>query len=238
VGDSLLQNRKFIGYLSMFTGIVRDRYQVTSVERLEAFCRVEISLDKDLLFNLERGSSVSVDGVCLTVTALTETSASFDIMQETLRVTTLNDIAIGRMVNIEPSLSTQRDISGHIVSGHVDTTATITALEQPDENNCTVTFAIDPRWMRYIFQKGYLAINGCSLTVGVVDKKSGQFSVYLIPETIRRTTFEFLKVGDRVNIEVERQTQVIVDTIWASMEDFKEQFAEELRQELGFQAKN
>ena len=216
----------------MFTGIVRDRYQVTSVERLGAFCRVEISLDKQLLSTLERGSSVAVDGVCLTVTDLTETSASFDIMQETLRVTTLNDIAIGRMVNIEPSLSTQRDISGHIVSGHIDTTATITAIERPDENNCTVTFAIDPKWMRYIFQKGYLAINGCSLTVGVVDKKVGQFSVYLIPETIRRTTFELLQVGDRSNIEVERQTQVIVDTIWASMEDFREQFAEELRREF------
>jgi riboflavin synthase len=141
------------------------------------------------------------------------------------------------MVNIEPSLSTQRDISGHIVSGHIDTTATITAIEWPDENNCTVTFAIDPKWMRYIFQKGYLAINGCSLTVGVVDKKVGQFSVYLIPETIRRTTFELLQVGDRSNIEVERQTQVIVDTIWASMEDFREQFAEELRREFAVKLK-
>jgi riboflavin synthase len=207
----------------MFTGIVRGRYCVSSVERLPAFARVEIPLDEQVRGVLEIGSSVAVDGVCLTVTGLSNTSAHFDIMQETLRVTTLSDIAVGRMVNIEPSLSTQQDISGHIVSGHIDTTATICSLDRPDEQNCTVTFQVEPAWTRYIFQKGYLAINGCSLTVGTVDKKKGQFSVYLIPETVRRTTFGIVEVGDRVNIEVERQTQVIVDTIRESLEEFRDQ---------------
>lgn len=202
----------------MFTGIVRGRYPVTMVTGGTGLITIEVALDDSLRGLLERGASVAVDGVCLTVTELTSEGACFDIMQETLRVTTLGGIATGTLVNIEPSLSVQRDISGHIVSGHVDTTARIAAINHPDERNCTVVFAVEPNWCRYLFQKGYVAVNGCSLTVGVVDRKAGEFCVYLIPETMRRTTFGLIKVGDRVNVEVERQTQIIVDTITESME--------------------
>lgn len=204
----------------MFTGIVRGRYPVTMVTGRAGLVTIEVALDEDIRGLLDSGASVAVDGVCLTVTELTSGGARFDIMQETLRVTTLDGVAVGRIVNIEPSLSVQRDISGHIVSGHVDTTARIAAIEHPDERNCTVVFALEADWCRYLFQKGYVAINGCSLTVGKVDKKRGEFCVYLIPETMRRTTFGLVKVGDRVNIEVERQTQIIVDTITDCMERF------------------
>lgn len=204
----------------MFTGIVRGRYSVTRVTGAPGLVTIEVELDEAIRSVLDIGASVAVDGVCLTVTELSAVGASFDIMQETLRVTTLGEVAVGRLVNIEPSLSVQRDISGHIVSGHVDTTARISVIDYPDEQNCTVVFAVEPTWCRYLFQKGYVAVNGCSLTVGRVDKKSGEFCVYLIPETMRRTTFGLVKVGDRVNIEVERQTQIIVDTITDCMERF------------------
>lgn len=204
----------------MFTGIVRGRYLVTKVTGTAGLVTIEVALDEEMLGLLEIGSSVAVDGVCLTVTELASTGACFDIMQETLRVTTLGNVAEGTLVNIEPSLSVQRDISGHIVSGHVDTTARIFAIDRPDECNCTLRFSIEPQWCRYLFQKGYVAVNGCSLTIGQVNRGLGEFCVYLIPETMRRTTFGLVQVGDLVNIEVERQTQIIVDTITDCMERF------------------
>ncbi len=203
----------------MFTGIVRDTSSVVSIERHEGLHTFEIALDPEALSILAVGSSVAIDGVCLTVTELLPSAARFDVMRETLRVTTLGELCEGSVVNTELSLSTQRDISGHIVSGHVDTTATIIAVEQPDERNCTVVFSVDPSWIRYIFPKGYIAVHGCSLTVGAVDRSRGEFRVYLIPETMRRTTFGDAQVGGRVNIEVERQTQVLVDTIRACFEE-------------------
>jgi riboflavin synthase len=143
-------------------------------------------------------------------------------MRETLRVTTLGNLKEEMYVNIEPSMDTQSDISGHIVSGHVDTTAEILSIDRPDERNCSIRFSVGDRFGRYIFQKGYIAINGCSLTVGDVERKSGVFWVHLIPETIQRTTFGLLRVGDTVNIEIERQTQIIVDTINETLERFLE----------------
>jgi riboflavin synthase len=209
------------GILTMFSGIVRGTYPVIAVEAKTGLLTVEVSLDPALLSVLEVGASIAVDGVCLTVTRLTSETACFDIMMETIRVTTLRDLKVGDSVNIEPSLTTQRDISGHIVSGHVDTTARVIEVQRPDENNCTLLFEAPPPWIKYIFPKGFIALNGCSLTVGWVDKKASRFSVYLIPETMRRTTFGGIRVDDLVNVEVERQTQVIVDTISEFMERFE-----------------
>jgi riboflavin synthase len=203
----------------MFTGIVGGTSSVVSIKRCEGLHTLEIALAPEALSVLVVGSSVAIDGVCLTVTELLPSVARFDVMRETLRVTTLGELCEGSVVNTELSLSTQRDISGHIVSGHVDATATIIAVERPDERNCTVVFSVDRRWMSYIFPKGYIAVHGCSLTVGSIDRLKGEFRVYLIPETMRRTTFGNAKVGGRVNIEVERQTQVLVDTIRACFEE-------------------
>ena len=96
------------------------------------------------------------------------------------------------------------------LSGYVHTTADIVAIDRP-ENNCTIEFEVPQAWARYIFPKGYIAINGASLTIG--DVNDNRFNVHLIPETLRATTFADMTVGDRVNIEIDSQTQTIVDTL-------------------------
>jgi riboflavin synthase len=116
------------------------------------------------------------------------------------------------MVNVERSHRPGMEIGGHIVSGHVDGTAKIVRVEQP-ANNYVITLAIPEAWMKYVFPKGFLALNGVSLTVAEADKKNHTITVYLIPETLRRTSFAQKKVGDLVNFEVDRQTQAIVDTV-------------------------
>lgn len=108
-------------------------------------------------------------------------------------------------------------IGGHVLSGHIHTTATIQTIERSQEN-CKMTFRIDPKWMRYILSKGYVAVDGVSLTACEPNEEG--FSVYLIPETLRVTTLGIRKVGDRVNIEVEAQTQAIVDTVERIMKQY------------------
>ncbi len=131
-------------------------------------------------------------------------------MQETLRLTTLGDLKPGDRVNFERAARIGDEIGGHLLSGHVHTTADIVAIDRP-ENNCTLEFEVPEAWARYIFSKGYIAINGCSLTIGEV--RGNRFNVYLIPETLRATIFGDVSVGDRVNIEIDSQTQTIVDTL-------------------------
>lgn len=197
----------------MFSGIVEGNYKVSRVEHSEGLIGISVELPQELVSRLSVGASVAVDGVCLTVTRITEREVTFDVIRETIRVTTLRDISEGSLVNIECSLTGDKDISGHIVSGHVDDVVYIDSIERPDANNCTVIFRAQEEWMKYIFPKGFIALDGCSLTVGFVDRRACRFCVYLIPETLRRTTFAHKRVGDAVNLEVERQTQAIVDTM-------------------------
>jgi riboflavin synthase len=202
----------------MFSGIVLDAFKAVSVERKQGLISFTLELPTELKEQLYVGASVAVDGVCLTATEISDKGVTFDVIMETIRVTSLRDLKEGSEVNVELSLSGNKDISGHIVSGHVDDVVQIESIERPDENNCTIVFSAKPHWMKYIFPKGYIALNGCSLTVGFVDREAGRFCVYLIPETLRRTTFGIRQVGDFVNVEVDRQTQAIVDTINSFLE--------------------
>jgi riboflavin synthase len=197
----------------MFTGIVYGTFKVLELSHEEGIIRLAVELPLELTSKIELGSSISVDGVCLTVSKILENKVYFDVILETIRVTTLANLVLEDLVNIELSLSTQKEIGGHIVSGHIDCSAEISSIEKPDKNNSTLTFSIDNKWNKYIFQKGFIAVNGCSLTVGTVNKQESTFSIYLIPETIRRTNLGQKKVGDKVNIEVEKYTQVLVDTV-------------------------
>ena len=104
------------------------------------------------------------------------------------------------------------EIGGHLLSGHVSTTATISKVENPD-NNHIITFSTDLETIKYIFPKGYIALNGVSLTVGEVDRQNKNFNVYLIPETLRLTNLGNKIIGDRINLEIETQTRNMVDTI-------------------------
>jgi len=196
----------------MFTGIVKGQGVVKSIDIRPGLHIIKIELPAGGEVGLETGASVSVDGVCLTVTNIADLEATFDVMLETLNLTTLGDLKVGSRVNVERAAKDGAEIGGHAISGHIDTTVAISKIEQPD-NNYVITFSVPERWMRYIFNKGYVALNGTSLTITSVDKKEHTFSVWLIPETLKLTTFGDKKVGDKINLEVERGTQVTVDTI-------------------------
>jgi len=196
----------------MFTGIVQECVPVVDLKERPGINTLTLKFPNLLLPGLKIGSSVSVDGVCLTTIAIEDNLVSFDAMTETLRKTTIGQIELGQRVNIERSATIGDEVGGHEVSGHVTAMAEIIRVSKP-ENNHVVTFMVSPEWMKYIFPKGFIALDGASLTVVDVDKKAGTFTVWLIPETLRRTTFGFKREGDLVNLEIDSRTQAIVDTV-------------------------
>lgn len=194
----------------MFTGIVQGVAIVDEISAVPGLNSFSIRFPVDQVHNVTTGASVSIDGTCLTVTRQEGQNLYFDAMQETLRLTTLGKLEPGGRVNFERAARIGDEIGGHLLSGHVHTTADIVAIDRP-ENNCTIEFEVPQAWARYIFPKGYIAINGASLTIG--DVTENRFNVHLIPETLRATTFADMTVGGRVNIEIDSQTQTIVDTL-------------------------
>jgi len=198
----------------VYTGIVQASCRLQWVECKQGLHSLTVALPDSLLIDLVIGASVGMDGVCLTVTTIDKHNVSFDVMQQTLDVTTLGGLREGDRVNIERSAKQGVEIGGHILSGHVDATAEIMSIDTP-ENNHTITYRVNHKLMPYIFGKGFVGLNGCSLTVASVDKCNSTFTVCLIPETLRVTTHGEKRVGDLVNIEIDRQTQVIVDTVEA-----------------------
>ena len=203
----------------MFTGIVQGVATIRSIKDESGIRTVEIEFPAGFCAGLEIGASVSVDGVCLTVTALlNENSASFDVMQQSLNVTTLGDFHSGSSVNVERAAKDGAEIGGHPLSGHIDFRATIVDIARMEEN-FRVRIGVDQQWLKYIFPKGYIAINGASLTIAEVDKETAWFDVWLIPETLRMTTFGQKQTGSLLNIEIERETQVFVDTIRDTLEE-------------------
>ncbi len=200
----------------MFTGIVQGvahLEQLADRPGLRSFTlRLPPGLDQDLAI----GASVAVDGVCLTVTSRPAPDrATFDVMQQSLSLTTLGRLAEGSRVNVERAARDGAEVGGHPLSGHVDFMASVAEVRRP-ENNHVLRLAVPAPWMRYVFAKGYIAVNGASLTVAEAGRErdgSGWFEVWLIPETLRMTTFADKAVGDAVHIEIERATQVFVDTV-------------------------
>jgi riboflavin synthase len=197
----------------MFTGIVQGTATIRSIDDHDALRTFILEFPEGFCAGLEIGASVSIDGVCLTVTEiLSPTSASFDVMLQSLNITTLGSYELGQRVNIERAAKDGAEIGGHPLSGHVDFTAAIERISV-FEGNKVIRFLVPQQFMRYIFSKGYIAVNGCSLTISEANKIENWFEVWLIPETRRVTVFEEKVAGDKVNIEIERSTQVAVDTI-------------------------
>lgn len=196
----------------MFTGIVNGQGRVQQLDAATGALRLSVELPKGLTVGLAIGASVAIDGVCLTTSNITNNNVTFDVMQETLSRTTLSSLKVGDFVNVERAAREGSEVGGHILSGHIDCKAQISEIKTP-ENNHVLTFVVPAASMKYIFAKGYVALNGTSLTVSNVNKLTSSFEVWLIPETLRVTTFGYKKVGDYVNLEIERNTQVIVDTV-------------------------
>lgn len=198
----------------MYTGIVQVKTQVTQLLTKPGLLSIKIELPEFMLRGIQLGASVAINGVCLTVTKFNHNSCEFDVIAETLRLTNLGLLQQNSWVNVERSAKQGDEIGGHLISGHIDATAEITAIESP-ENNRIIRFKAPKNLMKYILQKGFIGLNGCSLTLTDVDKSAGTFSVNLIPETLRISTFGDKQVGDMINLEVDRQTQAIVDTVEA-----------------------
>ena len=205
----------------MFTGIVQGIAHVEQVADRPGLRRLRLRIPFGFDAGLAIGASVAVDGVCLTVSALHDGGAEFDVMAQTLSLTTLGTLVLGAGVNVERAAGPNAEVGGHVLSGHVDFQATLASVREP-ENNRVLRVAVPAPWIRYIFANGYIAVNGASLTVAEAQREHdgrGWFEVWLIPETLRMTTFGAKCGGDALHIEIERQTQVIVDTVRAAVDE-------------------
>tara|TARA_B100001094_G_C18179402_1_gene799924 strand:- start:220 stop:909 length:690 start_codon:yes stop_codon:yes gene_type:complete len=203
--------------LVVFTGIVEGKAELSSVKQFDGFTRWVIDLPPRHGENLEIGASVALDGVCLTVVEIHGDSISFDLIHETLERSTLCLRKAGDWLNMERALRYGDEVGGHLVSGHVMAVGEIKRmdiLEQGLNGSKTMDIEIHvpPEVSEYVFEKGYIAIDGISLTVGKTHD-SGGFDLHIIPETIRRTTLAGKQVGSTVNVEIESSTQAVVDTV-------------------------
>lgn len=196
----------------MFTGIVQGLARVVEIEERELLKRLTITFPNDALKDLQRGASIAINGCCLTVTefSLEQHYASFDVMQESLRLTNLDSLDAGSLVNFERAAKFGDEIGGHLMSGHISATSRlIDRIES--ETNCELVFDLPKQFKRYVMPKGFIGLNGCSLTVG--EEVANSFSVHLIPETLAVTTFGAAQIGDVVNVEIDPNTQAIIDTV-------------------------
>ncbi|AUQ25869.1 riboflavin synthase subunit alpha [Dickeya zeae] len=195
----------------MFTGIVQGTATVVSVDEKPNFRTHVVQLPPELLPGLETGASVAHNGCCLTVTHIDGDRVSFDLIKETLRLTNLGDVNVGDRVNVERAAKYGDEIGGHVMSGHIMCTAEIVKI-LTSENNHQIWFRLsDEAQMKYVLHKGFIGIDGISLTVGEVTRS--RFCVHLIPETLQRTTLGQKRLGARINIEIDPQTQAIIDTV-------------------------
>ncbi|MCG7531512.1 riboflavin synthase subunit alpha [Psychrobium sp. MM17-31] len=194
----------------MFTGIIQAMAPIASLEKQDNLWRFGMKFSGALLENLQHGASVAHNGVCLTVAGQTSDIVYFDVMDETLKVTNLSQCQVGDVLNIERAMRYGDEVGGHILSGHVAMGATLIEREATDTNS-RLRFSCDEKWMKYILPKGFAAIDGASLTIGEVGKN--WFEVYLIPETRSLTTLDSKLLGSVYNIEIDSQTQAIVDTV-------------------------
>lgn len=198
----------------MFTGIVAGTSPIINIEQKDIVRSLTLNLE-GFVMGLEIGASVSLDGVCMTVVSIDGNLVTFDAIEETLNRTTLGKLDVGSLVNIERSLKMGDELGGHIISGHVLTTAKILQIVNKGEG-IDMMIENPPEVNQYILEKGYISIDGMSLTIGKVSEDN--FSLHIIPETLRITTIGHKNVGDYVNIEIDSRTQAIVDTIRKSME--------------------
>ncbi len=201
----------------MFTGIVQGVCNVVSSETGAGITRVAVDLG-GLVAGLELGASIAVNGACVTTTEIDGSLVGFDLIKETVELSNLGELAPGTTVNVERSFRVGDEVGGHILSGHIAGVAVVSDIAS-DGGHRLVSVVVPREWMAYLLLKGFVALNGVSLTIAEVDRSAAAIVVSLIPETLVRTTFNRLEVGDRINLEVDSQTQAIVDTVRAALQD-------------------
>jgi len=195
----------------MFTGIVQGTGKIVHIHQPSADFRSHtVALPEHMAHNLQIGASIAHNGCCLTITQINGNQATFDLMAETLAKTNLGNLKTGDSVNLERAARFGDEIGGHVMSGHIIATTPISRIEHSAHNR-TLYFRLPPQLAAYILPKGFIGLDGCSLTIG--DVTAHEFNVHLIPETLQRTLFGSRQVGDSINIEIDTQTQAIVDTV-------------------------
>ena len=200
----------------MFSGIVQETGKVKEFLKQKDIYNLSIDCSSMLVSNLQKGASIAVNGVCLTVKDTNPEILRFDLVEETIERTNFSDIKPGDNVNLERSLKMGDELGGHLVSGHIHGVSKVISLKVKD-HSWDVEFSVEAFMKDYIFHKGYVAINGCSLTVGKVTEES--FIIHLIPETLSITNLFQLKEGSTVNVELDQNTVVIADTVKKFLND-------------------
>ena len=194
----------------MFTGIVSGSGTVQRIIKKEDYITITVRAPKGFSKNLIKGSSIAVNGVCLTVKKGKTDNLEFDVIDETLDKTNLKSLAKSDKVNLERSMTAATEIGGHLVSGHIHGVGKVLkVINKAKTKDILIKIPQDLR--EYFFYKGYVALNGCSLTIGKVLKSS--FYIHLIPETLTITTFKDIALGDIINIEVDQSTINTVETV-------------------------
>jgi riboflavin synthase len=201
----------------MFTGIVQGLCRVAAVTDEPGLRRLQLHLD-DLASGLQLGASVAVNGTCLTATFVENGRVGFDVIRESIARSNLGGLKVGDLVNVERSLKLGDEIGGHVLSGHVADVVTVAQIDTGPRER-TVWFDVPREWLAFLFHKGFVALDGASLTIAAIERERGRISVSLIPETIERTTLGRMMVGDRVNLEIDAQTQTIVSTVERLLND-------------------
>ena len=194
----------------MFSGIVQETGKVIGFVKEKDIYNLSIECSSEFISDLKKGASISVDGVCLTVKDENPEILRFDLVEETIKRTNFQNIKTGDNVNLERSLKMGDEIGGHPVSGHIHGISKVISIDKRDQS-WDVKFSVESFMHDYMLHKGYVAVNGCSLTVGEVSNES--FIIHLIPETLSITNLFQLEQDSVVNIELDQNTIIIADTV-------------------------
>lgn len=195
----------------MFTGIVKGLAEVVSINDRQGLRELVVALPEAAQGEIEIGASIAVNGCCLTVVNQPKpTQVQFDVIVESLQRTNLGALSVGDRVNVERSFKVGDEIGGHIISGHIANTCQVQKIEQQGDQ-VRWQLSLPPALSDYVLSKGFIGLDGCSLTIGTVSED--WFDIHLIPETLARTVFGHKQVGDELNLEVDAQTQAVVDTV-------------------------
>ena len=199
----------------MFTGIVQTQAVVVDATNQGGVLRLALQVEQQYAENLNIGASIAINGCCLTVVKFASDTQgccviNFDVIDETLKLTNLGKLAVNDKVNFERSVTFGTELGGHIVSGHIHCMAEILSIKH-HQDNCKMQLALAKEWQKYVLYKGFVSVNGASLTVGEVDEQG--FWLHLIPETLSITNLDNYREGDKLNIEVDQQTYTIINTV-------------------------
>ena len=185
----------------MFTGIVEAMGTLTNVENGPDSVKLTIQ-SPGFFGDIKLGDSIAVNGCCLTAVTNTADQFTVDVMKQTLALTNIGSLKVGATVNLEKAMKVSDRLGGHIVQGHVDSLATLSAINE-GADWYELVFEVPANYLKYLQAQGSVTLNGVSLTVAKLNDETKQLSVWLIPETLKRTNLSALKVGDQVNLEVD-----------------------------------